>query len=122
MYSDKKPSNVLIKYSNFCKVNRNAPLSVKLYVLDRYVSSSLRYCSETWDSITHAIDIIYRSGIEISLGVRQNVSNEITYIESNKFPLNYKIHNSQLKFWNTITEYIDKHPESSLSKIIRNYW
>ena len=67
MYLDKKRSNVFIKFSNFCKINRNAPLSVKLEVLEKCVSSSLLYGSETWGSNTQEVEVIYRSGIKIAL-------------------------------------------------------
>ena len=45
-FLDNKRSNVSIKFLNFCMVNRNALLCVKLDVLDRCVTSSLIYASE----------------------------------------------------------------------------
>ena len=117
-YLDMKRSNVCIKFSNFCKINRNAPLHVKLDVLEKCVSSSLLYGSETWGNNTQDIEFIYRSGIKTALGVRQNVNNEIIYIECNKFPLECEIRKRQLKFWIKINDYIVLHPDSSLNKII----
>ena len=104
----------MIKCSNFCRVNRDAPLFAKLEVLEKCVSSSLLYSSETWGSNFHDIDYIHRSGIKTALGVRQNVNNEIVYIESNTFPLICKIKKRQLKFWRNINEYIEIYPESAI--------
>ena len=95
----KKRANVLIKYINFCKINRNDPLSIKLNVLDKCVTSVLLYASETWGGNFHEVEIVYRYGIKTALGIRQNVNNEITNIESNRFPLECKIRKNQMKFW-----------------------
>ena len=43
LYINKKRPNVSIKFTNFCKTNRNAPLYVKLEVLEKCVSSALTY-------------------------------------------------------------------------------
>ena len=44
--SQKRP-DLSIKFSNFCKVNRSAPLAIKLNILDICASSSLIYAAET---------------------------------------------------------------------------
>ena len=100
-------------------MNRNAPLSVKLNVLDKCVTSALVYASETWGGNFHELEIVYRYGIETTLGIRQNVNNEITYIESNRFPLECKIRKNQIKFWINVIMYISEHPEASIAKYIR---
>ena len=48
LYVTEKRSNVVIKYSNFCRKNLLAPLAIKLRVLDTCVSSSLIYGCEAW--------------------------------------------------------------------------
>ena len=47
-YIDHKRANVTVKFTNFYKTNRNAPLHVKLDVLDKCVTSALMYGCETW--------------------------------------------------------------------------
>ena len=84
---DNKRSNVSIKFFNFCKINYNAPLSVKFDVLDKCVTSSLLYASETRGKNTHDVELVYRLGIKIALGVRHNINNEIVYVEANRYPL-----------------------------------
>ena len=115
-YADKKRSNVSFKYTNFCKVNRNAPLHVKLDVLDTCVSSTLTYACETWGRHVNKVDLCYRSGLRTALGVRENLHNEIVYIESGKWPLVSRIKKAQLKFWILINEYSRNHPTSAVAK------
>ena len=43
LYIDHERANVSIKFTNFCKVNRNTPLSVKLEVLQMCI-----ICSQLW--------------------------------------------------------------------------
>ena len=47
------------------------------------------------------------------------MTNEITYIESNRFPLECKIRKNQMKFWINGIMYISEHPEASIAKFIR---
>ena len=112
---NQKRSNISIKFTNFCKVNRNAPLNVKLDVL----ASSVTYASETWGSYSKEADLCYRSGLKAALSVRQNTNNEIVFIESGKFPLHCRVQKSQVKFWLYIKRYIVEFPESALNKIMK---
>ena len=118
-FLDIKRPNVSIKFLNFCMKNRNAPLSVKLEVLERCVSSSLIYASETWGNNVNEVELIYRTGIKIALDIRDNINNEIIYIESGLYPLESKIRKMQLNFWLFILEYTSHHQNSALSKVIR---
>ena len=113
-----KRSEILIKYTNFCNKNFFAPLSVKLQILDTCVASSLIYAAETWSNYGDEVEVIYRSGIRIALGVRTNVNNEIIYVETNRYPLKCRISKLQWKFWANINTYISNHPESMLKHLI----
>ena len=84
-------ANISIKLTNFCKVNRNAPLSVKLDVLDTCISTSITYACETWGSNVSEAELCYRSGIKVAMNVRENTNNEIIYIESGKYPIECKV-------------------------------
>ena len=116
---DRKRSNVSIKFTNFCKVNRNAPLNVKLDVLDICVASSIIYASETWGNNSKEADLCYRSGLKTALSVRKNTNNEIIYIETGKFPLHCRIQKLQIKFWLYVVRYIAEFPDSALSKVVK---
>ena len=113
-----KRPNISIKFSNFCKVNRNAPLDAKLNVLDTCVASALTYASETWGSNAKEADIAYRCGLKTALGVRQSTNTEIVHIETGKFPLHCKVIKAQLKFWVYISEYMEKFPDSAICKVV----
>ena len=63
-FVNQKRNNVSFKFTNFCKVNRNAPLSVKLDVLDICVASSVSYASETWGNYSKEADSCYRAGLK----------------------------------------------------------
>ena len=114
-----KRANISIKFSNFCKVNRNAPLIAKLDVLDICVSSAITYAGETWGNSAKEADTCYRSGLKTALSIRQSTNNEIIYIETGKFPLHCRIKKSQLKFWLYINEYVSEFPDAALSKVLR---
>ena len=117
-YVDKKRANVSVKYTNFCKTNRNAPLHVKLDVLDTCVSTALTYGCETWGSHCNEAELCYRTGLKTALNVRQCLNNEIVYIESGKWPLCPRIKKAQLKFWIYIKEYIAYYPNSAIAKVV----
>ena len=89
---------VTIKYTNFCILDRNAPLHVELDVLDKCATPSLLYGCEVWEKHFRDVEIIYRSGIKAALGI----NNEIVYIELGKYPLESKIKLLQYKLWSYI--------------------
>ena len=117
-YLDSKRSNVSVKFLNYCSKNRNAPLSVKLDVLDRCVTSSLIYASETWGRSSEIAETIYRAGLRIALDVRESINNEILYIESGRYPLQCIIKKSQVRFWINMMEYKDENSNSALAKTL----
>ena len=118
-YIDKKCANVTVKFTNFCRTNKNAPLHIKLDVLDKCATSSLLYGCETWGNCLNDVEQCYRSGLKVALNVRQNLNNEIAYIESGRWPLHGRIKRLQLKFWLFVTnDYVVKYPDSALAKVL----
>ena len=75
-------SNVSIKFTNFCKVNRNAHLFGMLKVLDSYLFASITYACEILGNKSSVAELCYRSDIKVALDVRQTLSNEIYLISS----------------------------------------
>ena len=103
LYVTENRSNVVIKYSNFCRKNFLAPLDIKLRVLDTCVSSSLIYGCETWgNSNFNNVKTLYRQGLKCALSVRPSVNNEIISVETGEWPLQIRITKQQLKFWLSI--------------------
>ena len=119
-YVVKKSANVTVKFTNFCRTNKNAPFHVKLDVLDKCVTSSLLYGCETWANCITDVEQPYRSGLKIALNVRQNLNNEIVHLETGRSPLCGRIKSLQLKFWLFVTtKYMTEFPESALAKVVK---
>ena len=116
-FIERKSGNVSVKFTNFCKVNKNAPLHVKLDVLDTCVRSSLIYGCETWGTNTSEAERCFRAGLKTALNVRQNMNNEIVHIETGRWLLSVRVKSSQLRFWQQMKNYITEHPESALAKV-----
>ena len=95
-----------------------APFHVKLQVLDTCVTSALLYACETWAYYGKEVEAVYRSGLRTALGIRTSINNEIVYIESDRFPLKYKIKKQQLKFWLHVKDYISTNPRSALDTFV----
>ena len=119
LYMDDKRSEISIKYSNFCKIHRNAPLHTKLDILDSCMLSVLTYGCETWGQYAGEADTCYRAGLRTALHIRQNVNNEIIHLESGKWPTSLRVKKAQLKFWIYLQEYKDKFPDAALSKMLQ---
>ena len=69
-----------------------------MYACERWGNNSnvaelllFTYACERWGNNSNVAELCYRSGIKVALDVRQNLNNEITYIESGKFPLECKV-------------------------------
>ena len=69
-------------------MNFLAPIEVKLRVLNTCLSASLLYGSEVWGKSNVAkLESLYRHGLRTTLSIRNNVNNEIVYIETGDMPL-----------------------------------
>ena len=80
-----KRANVTIKYNNFVRKNRMAPLTIKLKVLDVCASSSLVYACETWGTANVSnLEVVYRFGLKRALSVRENTNTEVVYLETDR--------------------------------------
>ena len=117
-YIDTVRSTATIKFTNFCSLYRNAPLHVKLDILNTCVVPALLYASETWGSRFHEIEPIYRDALRTALGIRPTFNNNITYIESGMYPLECRIKSYQHKFWSNTMTYTNDHPDSALAKVM----
>ena len=88
-----------IKYFNFCKSNRQAPLSVKLKVLKACVVSSLLYNCETFgQEVPKDLESMYHKLIRSTLQVRQNTPSSIVLIEAGLLPIKAMILSRQFNF------------------------
>ena len=88
--------------------------------MDKCATTSLLYGCETWGNSLNDVESCYRSGLKVALNVRQNLNNEIAYIESGRWPLHGRIKRLQLKFWLFVTDdYVVKYPDSAIAKVVK---
>ena len=88
-----------IKFFNFCRENKLAPLSVKLKMLKACVMYSLLYnCESFGHKIPKNLETIYNKLIRCALGVRANTPVLLLYIETGLLPLQALIEARQLKY------------------------
>ena len=96
----KKRFKNVIKYFNYIRTNRIAPVAVKLKVLKSCVMSTLLYNCETWGpNIPDGVEEMYFKMLRAALGVRSNCPNLTVLIEAGCLPLQCLIHSRQLNFF-----------------------
>ena len=90
-----------IKFYNFLRANKLAPLSVKLKVLKACVVNSILFNCETFGSNTPKdLDKIYQKLLKCTFNVRMNTPILTLFVESGFMPIKTLILTRQLKFFN----------------------
>jgi hypothetical protein len=95
----KKRFKNAIKFFNYVRENRIAPVSVKLKVLKACVMALLHNCEAFGPKIPEGLEQIYYKMIRAALGVRSNVSKLTLMVESGCLPIECLIRSRQLKFY-----------------------
>ena len=99
-----RTSNV-IKYFAFLRNNRNAPVEIKLLVLEACVTSSLLYNAETWaNTKIDRLEVLYRRILKSILGIGVTTCTEFPYLELGVPSIRTRILIKQWEFWRKITE------------------
>jgi hypothetical protein len=97
-----------IKFFNFCKENKLAPLSVRLNALCACVTSSLLYNCETFGpKVPKTLETTYHKLIRTALNVRTNTPILLLYIESGLLPIKALIEARQFKFLKRFQDSLD---------------
>ena len=95
----------VIKYFNFLRTNRHAPVAVKLKVLSSCVTNTLLYNCETFGpELPKGLEVLYFKMIKSALNVRPSTPNKIVLIESGMLPLHALAHKRQLNFYRGLKE------------------
>ena len=90
----------IIKFYNFLRSNKPAPLSIKLKVLSACVSNALLYnCTTFGDKLPEGIDKAYHKLLRSALNVRGNTPIELIFIETGYLPIRAVVEKRQLKFF-----------------------
>ena len=96
-----------IKYYNFLRENKLAPLVVKLNVLKACVINSFLYNCETFGNLIPTdLEKTYNKLLRRTLNVRQNTPVLTLYVESGFLPITALIHARQLKFFRRFSDRI----------------
>ena len=105
----KKRFSSCIKFFNFCKENKLAPLSVRLDALRACVTTSLLYNCETFgDKVPKTLETTYHKLIRTALRVRTNTPVLLMYIESGLLPIKAVIETRQFKFLPRFQDSLDE--------------
>ncbi len=111
--------NVMVKLTKFLQSNINCPITIKLKILKACVCSSLLYGCEAWGaaSITN-LETIYRKTIKMTLGVRNNIPNDIITCETGLMPLKAHVQHLQKQFWTKLLKDAQEHPDAPITRLI----
>jgi hypothetical protein len=94
-----------IKFFNFCKENKPAPLSVRLKSLRGCVMMSLLHnCEAFGDKVPKSLESVYHKLIRTALRVRTNTPTLLLYVESGLLPIKALIEARQYKFFTRFQE------------------
>ena len=98
-----------IKFFNFVRSNRYAPIAVKLKVLRACVTSTLLYnCEAFGHLLPTGLEPLYHKLIKSALNVRPNTPNELALIESGMLPLKALVMKRQIGFYRRFKESLQK--------------
>ena len=127
--ADSKSRNInIVKFYGFLRENKNAPLLIKLKVLDACTVTTLLYNCETWASANiQPIEVKYRKMLKTILCVRATTCNEIIHLELGCLSIKAHIKINQYRFWKKVQELKDDEPLQKIIKVgrdkkIRNYY
>ena len=99
----------VIKYYNFIRSNRCAPLKVKLKVMRACVMGSLLHNCETFgDYLPKDLEPTYIKLLKSCFNVRTSTTNLLVLIESGLLPIKAVIYCRQLKFYNRFSDSIQQ--------------
>ena len=105
----KKRYSSCIKFYNFLRSNKLAPLHVKLKVLKACVINSLLYnCETSGDWCPKDLDNIYYNLIKATLQVRSSTPNAFVLIETGFLPLKAIIYGRQLNLFKRFNDALNK--------------
>ena len=108
----------VIKFYNFIRSNRSAPLKVKLKVLESCVMHSILHNCETFgDYLPKDLESTYMKLLKSCLNVRTSTPNLLVLIESGFLPIKAVIYCRQLKFYKRFSDSIQ--PDSRRNHVFR---
>ena len=112
----------IVKYFSFLRCNRNAPVYIKIKVLDACILYSLLYNAETWACAKFEhLEVIYRRMLKSIIGVGMTVCNEFLYIELGTLSIKTRVTIKQWRFWKNVVEMSNDNPLVYIINQARKY-
>ena len=112
----------IVKYFAFLRNNSNAPVDVKLIVLDACILSSLLYNAETWANAKfQRLEIVYRRMLKSILGVGMTTCTEFLYLELGVLSVKVRVIIKQWKFWKKVLAMNSWNPLAYVIQQARKY-
>ena len=104
--ADIKMRNVnVIKYFAFLRNNSNAPIEVKVQVLDACVTTAVLNNAETWaNTKIDRLEVLHRRMLKAVLGIGVTTCTEFPYIELGVPSIRTRILMKQWEFWRKMAE------------------
>ena len=112
-----------IKFFNFCKENKLAPLSVRLKSLRGCVMMSLLHnCEAFGNKVPKSLESVYHKLIRTALRVRTNTPKLLLYVESGLLPIKALIEARQYKFFTRFQKSLDPDADRFIvfNKLVQN--
>ena len=112
-----------IKFFNFCKENKLAPLSVRLSTLRACVTSSLLHnCEAFGNKLPKGLETTYNKLIRAALQVRNNTPSLVIYIETGLLPIKALVEVRQFNFVKRFVSSLrpDSEREIVFAKLLEN--
>ena len=110
----------IVKYFAFLRNNKNAPVDVKVKVLDACSLTSLLYNGETWADVKFLrLEVVFRRMLKSILGVGMTTCTEFLYIELGVLPLKTRILIKQWNFWSKVLLMDKRNPLIYLIELAR---
>ena len=101
----------IVKFYAFLRSNRNAPVDIKLKVLEACFISSLLHNAETWaDCKIERLEVLHRRMLKSILGVRMTTPSEFLHVELGVPSVKTYILVKQFNFWKKVVELSDSDP------------
>ena len=102
--ADVKRGNInIIKYYGFLRENKNAPLQIKLKVLQACTLSGLLFnCETRGNGNLQKLEVRYRKMWTSILGVRVTTCNDFIYIELGQCSIETQVRMQQFNFWKRV--------------------
>ena len=112
----------VIKFYAFLRTNVNAPVNIKMKVLQACVMSSILHNAETWaNAKTDRLEVTYRRMLRSILGVRTTTCSEFMYIELGVISMKTQLLIEQWKFWKKVLELNENEPLAYVVKLCKQY-